>query len=269
VPAAREWLGSLLLRSPVRLGSLRNVPVLGSILHRLSHRVLPGDQLVWGRILSGPGAGLWLEVHPRTGAELLSGELERESQAVVAKHLRPGMIFYDLGANIGRFSLIGARIVGPQGKVFAFEPDSDLVARLRRNADRNHLSNITGVAAGVWSTSTTLEFRPAGAGSPEGGTGSFLPGQSPGALTSVRCISLDDFVSEAPAPQGIKCDVEGAEMEVLRGAESTLRRHRPWILCEIHAAENGPAARNFLENLGYTCAAVDDNHIFAASQKDS
>lgn len=269
MPAAREWLGSLLLRSPVRLGSLRNVPVLGSILHRLSHRVLPGDQLVWGRILSGPGAGLWLEVHPRTGAELLSGALERESQEVVAKQLRPGMIFYDLGANIGRFSLIGSRIVGPEGKVFAFEPDSGLVARLRRNAERNRLSNVTVVAAGVWSTSTTLEFRPAGAGSPEGGTGSFLPGDASGACASVRCISLDDFVRDAPAPQGIKCDVEGAEMEVLRGAESTLRRYRPWILCEIHAVEIGAAARAFLENLGYTCVTVDDNHIFASWERDS
>lgn len=265
---ARQWLGSLLLRSPVRLGSLRSIPVLGGVLHRLSHRLLPGEELVWGRISAGPGAGLWLEVHPRTGAELLSGELERVSQEIVAKNLEPGVIFYDLGANIGRFSLIAARIVGPKGRIVGFEPDPNLVVRLRRNAERNGLSNVSIVEAGVWSFSTTLEFLSAGPDSPEGGTGSFLAGNQAGSRTRVRCISLDDFVRDAPPPQGIKCDVEGAEIEVLRGAETVLRQHRPWILCEIHAPENGPAVREFLARFGYTCEWIDDNHIFAAVRKD-
>lgn len=253
----------------MRLGSLRNVPVVGSLLHRISHQMIPTDELVWGRIQDGPGEGLWLEVHPRTGAELLSGELESASQEAVAKRLKRGMIFYDLGANIGRFSLIAARIVGEEGKVFSFEPDGNLIGRTRRNAARNHLRNIVVVEAGVWSTSGVKAFQPAGEGSPEGGTGSVVEGHKSGTETNVRCIALDDFAREAPAPQGIKCDVEGAEVEVLRGGEMMLREHKPWILCELHSAENGLAVRKLLSEIGYSCKSVDDNHIFAEPQKGS
>jgi FkbM family methyltransferase len=265
MPGAREWLGSLVLRSPVQLGSLRRVPVLGGMLHRLSHHVLPANEMAWGKIQSGPGEGLWLEVHPRTGAELLSGNLERPTQEIVASHLRPGMVFYDLGANIGRFSLIVGRAIGPQGKVFAFEPDPDLIARLRRNMERNQLANIEVLPMGVWSSSKTLEFRQAGPDSPEGGTGTFLNDDQAGERIQVRCISLDDFALTALPPQGIKCDVEGAEVEVLRGAEATLREHHPWILCELHAPENESIVRDYLTRLGYTCKEIDESHIFATA----
>lgn len=265
MPGAREWLGSLVLRSPVQIGSLRKVPVLGGMLHRLSHRILPGDEMVWGKIQAGPGEGLWLEVHPRTGAELLSGNLERPSQEVVANHLWPGMVFYDLGANIGRFSLIVGRAIGPQGKVFAFEPDPELIVRLHHNIERNQLQNIEVVPMGVWSTSKTLEFRQAGTASPEGGTGSFLGDDRAGDRIQVRCVSLDDFVRTAPPPQGIKCDVEGAEVEVLRGAEATLRKHHPWILCELHAPENETLVRDSFARFGYRCKVIDENHIFATA----
>lgn len=265
MPGARQWLGSLVLRSPVQLGSLRKVPVLGSLLHRLSHRVLPSNEMVWGIIQSGPGEGLWLEVHPRTGAELLSGNLERASQEILTSHLRPGMVFYDLGANIGRFSLIAARAIGPKGRVFSFEPDPDLIERLHRNAERNKLTNIEVVPKGVWSTSKTLEFQQSGPGSPEGGTGTFVHSDSAVKRIRIHCISLDDFVRNAPPPQGIKCDVEGAEVEVLRGAEATLREHRPWILCELHAPENDRIIRQILNNFDYQCQAIDSNHILAVA----
>lgn len=264
MPGAREWLGSLVLRSPVQFGSLRRIPVLGDLLHGLSHRILPANEMAWGKIQSGPGEGLWLEVHPRTGAELLSGNLERPSQEVVTSHLRPGMVFYDLGANIGRFSLIVGRAIGPQGKVFAFEPDPALITRLQRAVERNRLGNVEVVPMGVWSSSKMLEFHQAGPGSPEGGTGSFLGDDNPGEKIQVRCVSLDDFVRTAPPPGGIKCDVEGAEVEVLRGAEKTLREHHPWILCELHAPENELALRDILSRLGYTCEKIDENHIFAS-----
>lgn len=263
MPGAREWLGSLVLRSPVQFGSLRRIPVLGDLLHGLSHRILPANEMAWGKIQSGPGEGLWLEVHPRTGAELLSGNLERPSQEVVTSHLRPGMVFYDLGANIGRFSLIVGRAIGPQGKVFAFEPDPALITRLQRAVERNRLGNVEVVPMGVWSSSKMLEFHQAGPGSPEGGTGSFLGDDNPGEKIQVRCVSLDDFVRTAPPPGGIKCDVEGAEVEVLRGAEKTLREHHPWILCELHAAENEQFIRDFLKRFGYQCQCIDSNHILA------
>src|SRR5271170_5235092 len=133
MPGSRNWVGTLLLRTPASLRSIRNVPILGEFVHRISHRVLPGDERIWAQIEAGPAQGLWLELNPRTGQNYLRGEVELAVQRVLAERLRPGMILYDLGANIGLFSLLAARLVGATGKVVSFEPDPGVAARLRRN----------------------------------------------------------------------------------------------------------------------------------------
>lgn len=259
---ARQWIGGALLRAPESLRSIRKWPVLGTWMHRLSHAVLPLQRYHWAQVKTGPGKGLWIELNPRTGEKYLRGVAEESVQHVFAKHLRPGMVFYDLGANIGLFSLIAARIVGPEGHVYSFEPDSTVAARLRRNIARNLLLNVTVVEAGAWSSSTKLGFIRADSASPDGGTGQFVDGQSEGAMM-LDCIALDDFVKSHPAPAAIKCDVEGAEVEVLRGAENLIRTHRPWIVGETHSAANARDWSEFLARFGYKSESLDANHIFA------
>jgi FkbM family methyltransferase len=269
MPGARTLIGSLLLRTPERLRSLRNVPVLGNLIHGLSHRLLPAGQITWARVEAGPAAGLWLELNPRTGQDYLHGDVESAMQAAVAEQLRPDSVFYDLGANIGLFTLLAARCVGPAGKVFSFEPDPAAAARLRRNIARNGFANVTVVEAGVWSSSGNFQFVPATPDSPDRGVGTFMAaGNTPGGAP-VPCFSLDDFIRTAPLPDAIKCDVEGAELEVLRGAENLLKMGRPWILCEMHSEANSQAARGFLGRLGYTCGSVDGNHILAKPNPES
>ncbi len=256
-------MGWLLLRSPAALRSLREVPVLGDWIHRLSYQLVRADEKLWAQVEAGPARGLWLELNPRTGQSYLRGKAEPEVQAILAEQLRPGMVFYDLGANIGLFSLLAARIVGASGRVFSFEPDPKVSARLRRNVARNGFSNLMVVEAGVWSSSGDVNFVPAGASSPDHGTGSFVGSDAAVAGMPVRCVALDDFIADAPPPAAIKCDVEGAEVEVLRGAAKLLETHRPWILCEIHSEANGRAARELLGRLGYGVEPVDENHILA------
>src|SRR5271170_1217843 len=130
---AHKWIGTLLLHSPKRIRSLRDVPILGTFIHQLSHQILPTNERVWARVQSGPAQGINLELDPRTGDAYLRGELEVATQRVLAERLGPGMVFYDLGANIGLFSLLAARIVGAGGRVFSFEPDAEVARRLRRN----------------------------------------------------------------------------------------------------------------------------------------
>ncbi len=211
------------------------MPVLGSFLHRLSHSILPSDQKVWAQVEAGPAKGIWLELNPRTGQNYRLGETEKICQAIVEEKLRPGDVFYDLGANLGFFSLLAARIAGPTGKVFSFEPDVQIAERLRRNAARNGLFNIAVVDVGVWSVSGTLNFVAADSSSPDRGVGRFQPAEARAAGIPARCVSLDDFIQGAPAPRAIKCDVEGAEVEVFRGAENLLSTYHPWILCELHS----------------------------------
>ncbi len=106
---ARKWISSLLLGLPEPLRSLRTLPVLGNLAHRLSRRFLPVNEKVWARVERDPGEGLWLELNPRTGQHYMHGDVEPAVQKILAERLKPGMVFYDLGANIGFFSLLAAR----------------------------------------------------------------------------------------------------------------------------------------------------------------
>jgi FkbM family methyltransferase len=249
------------MHAPASIRSLRKVPVLGVLIHRLSRRLLPTNERLNVRIEVGPAQGIFLEVNPRTGDAYRRGELELATQEALVERLRPGMIFYDLGANIGLFSLLAARLVGTGGRVFSFEPDAEVAARLRRNIEQNGFSNVTVVEAGVWSVNANLRFVPSGTSSPERSSGKLVVGGSEAGGTPVRCIALDDFIQTAPPPDAIKCDVEGAELEALRGANRLLETRRPWILCEMHSETNDRAARDFLGRLGYEIKLLDVNHV--------
>jgi FkbM family methyltransferase len=265
----RNWMARLMLRLPASIRSFRGIPVLGSVLHTLSHRILPSDQKVWVQVEAGPAKGIWLELNPRTGQNYRLGETEKICQAVVAEKLRPGDVFYDLGANLGFFSLLAARIVGPTGKVFSFEPDFQIAERLRRNSGRNGLSNIAVVEMGVWSASGTLNFVTADSSSPDRGVGRFQQNDPRSDSIPARCVSLDDFIQSAPPPRGIKCDVEGAEVEAFRGAKDLLSTYHPWILCELHSRENARAWRELIGGFGYSFESVDSDHILASPPRET
>lgn len=256
----------MVLHAPESVRALRNVPVLGSLIHEVSHRFLNPNEKVWTQVKAGPAAGLWLGLNPRTGKAYANGEAEPAVQSALAAHLYPGSVFYDLGANIGFYTVLAARAVGPRGKVFSFEPDFENARRLERNVVRNSFSNVSIIEAGVWSSSGPRNFSSANSGSPDRGIGSFLhdSGSAQSDLLPVPCVSIDDFTKSAPPPAGIKCDVEGAEIEVLRGAQATLARHHPWVLCETQNAENSHTARSMLTELGYAIEQISDVHLFAA-----
>ena len=68
--------------------------------------------------------------------------------------------------------------------------------------------------------------------------------------------------------QAIKCDVEGAELEVFRGAKNLLQAHHPWILCELHSRANDQACRELIGGFGYSFESVDENHVLALPHKE-
>lgn len=225
--------------------------------------MLGAEVKVWTQVAAGPAQGIWLELNPRTGRSYMQGEAEMGVQSILVERLQPGMIFYDLGANIGLFTLLAARLVGTNGKVFSFEPDNETASRLRRNVTRNGFTNITIIEAGVWSSSGKLSFVAADLSSPDRGIGKFVVGANGASGTPTPCVSLDDFVRDHPVPDAIKCDVEGAEIEVLRGAEQLLRTRHPWIICELHSETKDRDSRELLRLLGYALKSVDVNHVFA------
>ena len=259
----KSFLGWTLLQAP-RLTVLRRVPLFGSLLHELSYRVVAPNQLLWFRVRAGLGKGLWLKLHPRTGKDYYEGEVEPVVQQALMQWLRQGMVFYDIGANIGFFTLIAASIVGNEGKVFSFEPEPELALRLIEHIDRNRFSNVSVVQAGLWSATGRAMFVPSDPlMSPDRGTGNLAPATSGGNAVSVPCIALDDFVRDSPPPDLIKCDVEGAEVEVFQGAARLLAEHRPVVVCEVHSDVNGRRLGDLFKGCGYELNLLDENHLLA------
>lgn len=259
--AIQKWISNIVLRSSGSVRSLRNMPIVGELIHKISHRLLPASQKVWVRVEAGAAKGLWIELNPRTGQSYIQGDAEISIQKALFERLEPGMVFYDLGANIGLYTLIAARLVGGEGKVISFEPDRENAERLRRNVKRNHFLNVTIVEAGVWSSSGDFSFIAADAESPDRGVGTFVPYDNGLPGIPVRCVSLDDYTRSAPGPHVLKCDVEGAEIEVLLGAKHLLRRKRPLIICELHSENSRRVITQMLKSLEYTVEEIDENHV--------
>ena len=226
-------------------------------------RLVPRDALAWVQVLHGPGQGLWLHLNPRTGRVYFEGGGEPEVQEALQQHVRPGITFYDIGANIGFFALLAARLVGKQGRVVAFEADPEIAVRLREHVARNAHGWISVEEKAVWSEPRTVFFeRIDPAASPDRGLGHVV---SEGAEDTIRvsAISLDDYTRTQPPPDFLKCDVEGAEVEVFRGAQRLLTEKRPGIICEMHSENNQRVLVEELSRLGYTCRPCGTNHVLA------
>jgi FkbM family methyltransferase len=161
------------------------------------------------------------------------GRFEPRESAVVRGLLRPGDHVIDAGANIGWFSLLAASIVGPAGKIFAFEPLGTTADHLQRNLALNGASNVEVHRIALSDTRGKARLAIAEAGN--NGTASLFAGDQ-GEGDIVDTGRLDDFL-----PTGrfklLKMDVEGAEPKVLRGAERLLKARRiENILFEVNEA---------------------------------
>ena len=151
---------------------------------------------------------------------------EGYTTAFVESCLRPGMVAIDAGANIGWYTLAMARAVGPAGLVYAFEPADEELTRLRSNVRLNALENVRvkplalAEAEGWTTLSDTLDA----------GTTYVGGGKRPIATTSLDRLVADERLERVDF---IKMDVEGSELNVLRGAREVLRRFRPMIMVEL------------------------------------
>jgi len=257
-------LANLFLKFGTPLAGLRNVPVLGGFLRWASRILVPWDTLVWTQIQNGPAKGLWIRLNPRTGQNVQKGIGEPAVQQALVDHVKSGMTFYDLGANIGFFSLMAVRLVGPQGIVISFEADPEIAARLRENLTRNGFSHARVEEKAIWSEPTTVSFaRVDPQTSPDRGLGHVSDSQSTPGTIIVPAVSLDSFVSSNPLPDFIKCDVEGAEVDVFAGAENVLATKRPILLVEMHSSENHQSLTENFQKRGYEIRALDENHVLA------
>ena len=184
------------------------------------------------RIATGRAAGLKIAAqHARAFA---GGTYEKPIQDAIADNLAAGDVFYDIGANVGFFSLIAARRVGDRGRVYAFEPVPQNAAAIKRSATLNQFQVIevfaVAVAAETGQSELLLARCPGGASLASADTPPDLVGKM-----TVNVVNVDGVIEERglAAPTLVKIDVEGAEIDVLRGMAHTLRDCRPTIIYEI------------------------------------
>ena len=176
-------------------------------------------------------------------------------------HLKEGMVAYDIGANIGVHTSRMALLVGPGGRVVAFEPDVRNYEYLRRNLAGYQCALVEDCAVAEKTGSVDLVHN--------GGVTGTRIGQiikqgveTVGNGHRTRTVSLDDYVlsRSLPAPDLIKIDVEGAEFRVLRGMTRLLGDHPPIILCELHPHLESSVSEipSFLSRLGYVVSKISN-----------
>lgn len=183
-------------------------------------------------IEAGAGAGLRFRVSHNL--DYIRGTNELPVQEAIASRLQPSAVFYDVGANLGFFSMIAARLVGPSGQVCAFEPLPENLRLIRENAAANGFTHIqafeTAVGAKSGTTDLFLADWKGGATIAAGARPPDAAGKLP-----VPLVSLDDALErwKLRPPDFVKIDVEGAEAAVLEGMQGILRRYRPTVLYEV------------------------------------
>lgn len=194
-------------------------------------------------VRAGPLKGAWISVF--SGIHFLRGDYDAEQVAQLLAELQPGDVFYDVGAHIGYYGLAAARRVGPQGRVYAFEPLPLNLKLLRGHVAANGADNVEVIAAGVAEAPGTARFD-LGKGTGRGRLGD-------GGGLEVQLVSLDDLLARGVLrpPTMIKMDVEGAELQALRGARQLLTTHHPQIMLSVHSAQLKEDCSRLLIDSGY------------------
>jgi FkbM family methyltransferase len=170
------------------------------------------------------------------------------------KHLRAGDTCFDVGSHVGYLAILMAHLVGPAGRVVAFEPVPETFETLQENILLNHLENVSlertavgeqeGTISLFCDSTQELSWTPSVAAYS-------MPGSDLRKL-SVPVLSLDGYLRKSGlCPRLVKIDVEGAELAVLRGAREMLRLLRPVVLVEIH--DLGPSHRMEVVKLLQSC----------------
>ncbi len=228
-------LRDLALRNPfLTFGQIgRTVSYLVSHPSPVYNRARAVGRLAWRqfrkRVISGTIIFEWhgmdFEVFPEStcaGSVYYLDMPDWWEMSFLQRFLRRGDVVADVGANIGVYSMLAASLVGPEGSVVAFEPDPFNIERLRRQVQRNQLSQLHIVEAAVAECVSEL-FLKAGKDSLSS------VAMSPREGIPVAAVSLDSYFESRQPPVYVKVDVEGYEEAVVRGASSLMHRNFPLV----------------------------------------
>lgn len=202
---------------------------------------------------------------------------EVPEQLLVSKLVQPGMLVFDIGANIGDYSILFSKLVGNSGKVYSFEPTINTFNKLQERLSKSKCNNVYPLQNAVYSDNTQIEFNEFpeefsvwnSIGKPQmlepQGSGQYVPIIN---TEIVNAITLDYFCQNNHIQKidYLKIDVEGAESDVLQGAIELLRNKQIYFLQfeisqKMLEGLNREAKSTFdilIEN-GYECHRITQN----------
>lgn len=180
--------------------------------------------------------------------------------------IKPGDIVFDIGGDAGYYTLLFAKAAGPTGKVIVFEPIPKAQERILENVKLNGFQNVSLVDLALGSKRGAFVLE-----KPFEDSRINLEKTAPVSADDilVKVERFDTLVAERTLPLGdlIKIDVEGAEMEVLRGMDEYVAKHHPTFVIELHPTllpqfgSSVDEVLNWLKQRGYMLTAIDDGEI--------
>jgi FkbM family methyltransferase len=209
------------------------------------------------RILAGPLRGAWLVTSWHDYPAGLVGRTERALLDWFAAQVQPGETWLDVGAHYGYTTIALGRLVGPRGRVFAFEPVPATAGCVDQGRALNDLPQVDVVPLGLGSVEK-MEFRRIAL--TRGMADSTFGGGASSWFVTAGIVRFDGLWTSInggnDAIHGVKIDVQGMELEALDGMREALARWRPRIVLELHAGVSREAVLSLLRELGYSSEAV-------------
>lgn len=263
----------------------KNVSAL-YILRRLTNflRTIPGGVLIGELVRTSMGTNrktvrvddfdgdliMYLDLSEHMQGQIFwHGSYSIEIIALLKRVLPRGGTVIDCGANVGEISLLAAKLVGPAGQVYSFEPIGPIADQLDRHGQENNFGNIEILRVGVARESGASPIYMAAErfvdGSHHDGLGTMFPTETRSALVGeIPLVSIDDFARSRNLQRLdlIKIDIEGGELSALQGAKHVLATLKPALIVEVSAQTCEAAGYKmqdvyrFLEENGYTIYCI-------------
>ena len=200
--------------------------------------------------------------------KILTKDNEENVLKIFLDKIKPEDIIYDIGANIGLYTLPAALKLRGTGRVVAFEPVPMWFNRLKDNLSLNSIQNVDVYNVGLYTrTEKKVMYIKSIQGSGMGSIVTNYRNEVPEEILEkieVQLVKGDDFISEnkIPLPNIIKIDVEGAELDVIRGLKNTIAHSDcRFILCEVHPkymTESPTKVNIILEKMGYRVEKIEE-----------
>lgn len=193
-------------------------------------------------------------------AKIVSKDTEKSIDKYI--WLKDG-VFVDIGANIGKYTIKMSKMLKQKGKVIAIEPEPSNLKILKKNILLNNLVRynnliVKAVACsdkeGIFNLYLNKEHE-----------GSHSLSRKTENKIKVKLEKLDSIIKKLKLKRVdlIKIDVEGAELEVLKGAKNTIKKYKPKIIFECQSPKSMETVQNILELIGYNIKKIDNENYLA------